>query len=97
MSFIGTRPEVVKYVKKYSPEMMATFLMPAGVTSEASIRYKDEANLLNSADDIDKVYIEHVLPQKMKWNLESVWRFKFSREIVTMLKTVGVVLSKSYK
>lgn len=45
MSFVGTRPEAVKYVEKYKPEYMATLLLPAGITSEASIRYKDEAEL----------------------------------------------------
>lgn len=50
MSFVGTRPEAVKYVEQYKPEYMATFLMPAGITSEASIRYKDEYQLLTEAD-----------------------------------------------
>ena len=97
MSFVGTRPEVVKYVKKYKPELRATLLMPAGITSEASIRYKDEDSLLNAADDVDKVYIEKVLPAKMVWNLESVRRFRFLREILTMIRTVFAVLGKDYK
>jgi len=66
MSFVGTRPEAVKYVKKYKPEYMATLLLPAGITSEASIRYKDEAKLLDSANDVDNVYVEKVLPGKMR-------------------------------
>lgn len=57
MSFVGTRPEAVKYVEKYKPEYLATLLLPAGITSEASIRYKDEAQLLDVADDVDRVYI----------------------------------------
>ncbi len=97
MSFVGTRPEVVKYVKKYKPEFYATLLMPAGITSEASIRYKDEYALLTVADDVDKVYIEEVLPAKMVWNLESVRRFRFLREILTMFRTVAAVLGKDYK
>ena len=96
MSFVGTRPEVVKYVKAYKPEFFATLLMPAGITSEASIRYKDESKLIDAADDVDKVYIEQVLPAKMVWNLESVRRFKFLREILTMFRTVGAVLGKDY-
>lgn len=64
MSFVGTRPEAVKYVKEYKPEYMATLLLPAGITSEASIRYKDEAELLDGAEDVDKVYIEEVLQEK---------------------------------
>lgn len=96
MSFVGTRPEAVKYVEKYKPEYYATLLMPAGITSEASIRYKDEDKLLNAADDVDKVYVEEVLPAKMTWNLESVRRFRFLREILTMFRTVFAVLGKDY-
>ena len=96
MSFVGTRPEAVKYVEKYKPEYMATLLMPAGITSEASIRYKDEDKLLNAADDVDKVYIEDVLPAKMKWNLESVEKFNFFRDMLTMPRTVFAVLGKDY-
>lgn len=96
MSFVGTRPEVPKYVAAYTPQMMATLLLPAGITSEASIRYKDEDKLLNAADDVDKVYIEEVLPAKMKWNLESIERFRFSKEILTMFRTLLAVLGKEY-
>ena len=96
MSFVGTRPEAVKYVEKYKPEYMATLLMPAGITSEASIRYKDEDKLLNAADDVDKVYIEDILPAKMKWNLDSVQNFNFFRDLLTMPRTVFVVLGKDY-
>ena len=96
MSFVGTRPEVVKYVDQYQPEFYATLLMPAGITSEASIRYKDENTLIDAADNVDKVYIEQVLPAKMVWNLESVRRFRFLREILTMIRTVFAVLGKDY-
>lgn len=92
MSLVGTRPESVHYVKHYTPEMMATLLLPAGVTSEASIRYKDEAELLDQADDVDKVYIEKILPEKMKYNLESIKKFSFIREIETMIRTVVAVI-----
>ncbi len=96
MSFVGTRPEAVKYVERYKPEYAATLLMPAGITSEASIRYKDEDKLLNRADDVDEVYVSQVLPEKMKWNLESIRRFRFLREILTMFRTVAAVLGKDY-
>lgn len=96
MSFVGTRPEAVKYVEQYRPEYYATLLLPAGITSEASIRYKDEDRLLNAADDVDRVYVEQVLPEKMKWNLESIRRFRFLRDILTMFRTVAAVLGKDY-
>ncbi len=97
MSFVGTRPEAVKYVEQYKPEYNATLLMPAGITSEASIRYKDEDKLLNAASDVDEVYVNQVLFEKMKWNLESIRRFRFLREIITMFRTVFAVLGKEYK
>lgn len=97
MSFVGTRPETTKFVNFYSKEMYATLLLPAGITSEASIRYKDEAELLDAADDIDQIYIEYILPRKMKYNLESIREFSFMREIATMFRTVFVVLGKEYK
>ena len=96
MSFVGTRPEVVKYVDRYEPEMLATLLLPAGVTSEASIRYKDEYKLLEEAEDIDEVYVKKILPAKMVWNLNSIERFSFPREILTMIRTVFAVLGKEY-
>lgn len=97
MSFVGTRPEAVKYVEKYKPEYMATLLLPAGITSEASIRYKDEAELLDAADDVDKVYVEDVLPGKMKYNLEAIKDFSFFGELATMFRTVFAVLGKEYE
>jgi len=97
MSFVGTRPEVTKYVKKYTNEMMATLLLPAGITSEASIRYKDEAELLDAAEDVDRVYVEEVFPGKMKYNLQSIRKFGFFEEIATMFRTVFAVLGKEYQ
>lgn len=92
MTFVGTRPEVKKYVDQYKPVMRATLLLPAGVTSEASIRYKDEAELLDNAKDVDRVYVEQVLPEKMKYNLECVREFSFRKDIRTMVKTVVAVV-----
>ena len=72
MSFVGTRPEAVKYVEQYQPEFNATLLMPAGITSEASIRYKDEETLLSAADDVDRVYVEEVLPEPVEESVSLV-------------------------
>lgn len=94
MSFVGTRPEVPKYVASYSPEMMATLLLPAGITSMASILYKDEDLLLEGAEDVDKTYVEEVLPGKMKYNLESIMKFSLWSDIATCFKTVFAVLKK---
>lgn len=94
MTFVGTRPEVIKYVEKYNNEMWATLLLPAGVTSEASIQYKDEEKLLENAEDADETYINEVLPEKMKYNLKSIEEFSFINEISTMFRTVGAVMRK---
>lgn len=94
MSFVGTRPEVVKYVEKYTDEMMATLLLPAGVTSEASIQYKDEELLLANAYDADETYVNEVLPKKMKYNLGSIEKFSFFCEIMTMVRTVVAVIKR---
>ena len=92
MSLVGTRPESVHYVQRYTPEMMATLLLPAGVTSETSIRYKDEAELLDRADDVDRVYVEQILPEKMKYNLESLRQFSLGRDLKTLFRTVAAVV-----
>ncbi len=97
MTFVGTRPEVPKYVDKYTADMMATLLLPAGVTSETSILYKDEDELLDAAEDTDKVYVEEVLPVKMYYNLKSIEKFGFWRDIGVMFKTVFAMFGKEYK
>ena len=88
MTFVGTRPEVRKYVDAYNDEMLATLLMPAGITSSASVKYKDEASLIESAQDIDDVYINQILKDKMKYNLEDIKKFNFFREIGCIFKTI---------
>lgn len=97
MSFVGTRPEAVKYVKKYTKEMYATLLLPAGITSEASIQYKDEAKLLVEEKNIDRVYVEKILPEKMKYNLDCIRDFSFFGDIWIMVKTVAAVVRQEKK
>lgn len=96
MTFVGTRPEVPKYVAEYTPEMMATLLLPAGVTSLTSIMYKDESRLLDGASDVDKVYIESVLPGKMIYNLKGIMDFSFWGDIKLMFMTVFAMLGRDY-
>lgn len=91
MSFVGTRPEVVKYVREYTDEMTATLLLPAGVTSEVSIQYKDEEKLLADVADVDEAYIHIVLPEKMEYNLKSLKDFSLIHELRIMVDTVIAV------
>lgn len=92
MTFVGTRPEIPKYVKYYTNEMKATLLLPAGVTSRASIEYKDEECLLEGAEDVDEVYVHQVLPEKMKYNLEAIKNYSFFEDVKTMFATVIAVI-----
>lgn len=92
MSFVGTRPEVPRYVAAYSDVMWATLLLPAGVTSTASIEYKDEDRLLSNAEDADKTYIDAILPEKMWYNLQYLLDYSFWKDIEIMIKTVLAVL-----
>lgn len=93
MTFVGTRPEVERYVEKYTPEMYATLLMPAGITSMTSIKYRNEEEILEKADDVEKAYIEQILPDKMKYNLEYIEKFNFFYDIYIMLLTAVKVFS----
>ena len=81
LTLVGVRPESTKYVAEYTPEMMATLLLPAGVTSLASILYKDEAQLLDAAEDTDCVYIDEILPAKMRYNLYELEHFSTFHDI----------------
>lgn len=95
MTFVGTRPEVPKYVKQYTKEMYATLLLPAGVTSEASIEFKDEDKLIAEGMEeglsADEVYVERVLPGKMRWNLNMIKNFSLCKEMSILIKTVKAV------
>lgn len=92
MSFVGTRPEVKKYVDQYTSEMYATLLLPAGVTSLASIEFKDEDEIidkyLKENRSVDDIYVHEVLPLKMKYNLEGITSFCFIKDISVMISTV---------
>ena len=96
MTFVGVRPEVPKYVEHYTDEMLATLLLPAGITSKTSIYYKDENELLDSAEDADSTYINEILPAKMKYNLDGLLEFGFFKDIKIMFMTVAAMLGKEY-
>lgn len=97
MTFVGTRPEVPKYVEYYTQEMMATLLLPAGVTSLTSIYYKDEARLLEEAENSEQIYVTRILPEKMKWNLAGIREQSFKGDIKLMWMTVASVFGKKYE
>ena len=92
MSFVGTRPEVRKYVDAYTDEMKATLLLPACVTSSASISYRDEDEVISKYVDnkhsIDDVYIEKILPEKMKYNLNYFYKYTLAKDLILCVKTI---------
>lgn len=97
LSFVGTRPEVPKYVEKYTKEMLITLLMPGGVTSLASIKFKDEEKLLSNSENVDKVYVEEILPLKMKYNLKYIENFTFINDIKIIIKTLSIFVNRGNK
>lgn len=97
VTLVGVRPESPKYVAAYTDEMIATLLLPAGVTSIASIYYKDEAKMLDGIEDVDKVYVEKILPGKMYYNLKEIEQFSFWSDIKVLFMTVFAVFGKEYK
>lgn len=97
MTFVGTRPEVQKYVDCYTDEMKATLLLPAGITSSTSIVYKDEDDVIESylqkgMTDVDEIYMNKILPEKMKYNLEYIRTFGFISDLKIMLRTALAVV-----
>ena len=96
MCFVGVRPEVAKYVNRYTDEMNATLLLPAGITSPASIEYKDEDEVIEkykgSGRSIDDIYVEEILPDKMKYNLKYIKEFSVINDIKIMIKTALAVI-----
>lgn len=93
-SLVGTRPEVPRYVDRYTSEMMATLLLPAGITSLAAIKYKDEDKLLENADNVDEVYVNKVLPGKMVYNLQAIREFSLCDELQLLFTTVVAVFGR---
>lgn len=97
MTLVGTRPEVQRYVDHYTPEMMATLLLPAGITSLTSIYYRDEAERLNAGGDPEGVYINEVLPEKMYYNLKALREYGFWQDIKILFMTFFSLCGKEYK
>ena len=96
MSFVGTRPEVLKYVDHYKPEWMATLLLPAGVTSSASVAYKDEDAVMQGYQEqglpVDEIYVRYILPEKMNYNLRELQHFSLWNDLKILIRTVLAVI-----
>lgn len=94
LTFVGTRPEVKKYVDCYTDEMMATLLLPAGVTSMTSVAYRDEEKFLSSEQNVDDAYVKILLPAKMNINLEYIKNISVFYDLKVVFVTVFTVFGE---
>lgn len=88
MSLVGPRPEVRKYVDMYTPEQLRILDVRPGITSLASIRYRDENEILASSSDPERTYIEEIMPDKIKIDLEYVGKAGLMTDIKVIFETV---------
>ncbi len=94
MSLVGPRPEVRKYVDLYTPEQLRVLNVRPGITSLASIRYRNENEILAKADDPDKAYVEQIMPDKIAIDLEYVENASLTNDIKLIFKTFGEIIRK---
>lgn len=94
MSIIGTRPEVWQYVNVYTDAMLATLLLYPGMVSIASIHYKNENDLLTGISDVEKTYIEKILPDKMRYNIDYLKNISVSGDFRILIKTIACAFEK---
>src|SRR5690606_2698430 len=88
MSIVGPRPEVRKYVDLYTEEQLKVLSVRPGITDIASIKYRNENELLEKAEDADKMYIEIIMPDKLKYNLEYINKKSFIYDIRLIFETL---------
>lgn len=94
MSLVGPRPEVRKYVEMYTPEQMKVLSVRPGITSLASIRYRNENDILAAAEDPDKCYIEQVMPDKLAIDLEYVKQATLLNDIRLIFSTFKEIITR---
>ena len=92
MSFVGPRPEVKEYTDLYTPEQRQVLLVRPGITGLASIRYRNENDLLSASADPNRTYIEEVMPAKLALDLEYIPRACVSYDIRLILETLVTVV-----
>ena len=88
MSLVGPRPEVPRYVEMYNEEQRKVLDVKPGITDLASIRYRDENELLGTAEDPDDMYINTIMPDKLALNLEYINKSNVFFDIYIILKTI---------
>ena len=94
MSLVGPRPEVRKYVDLYTPEQMHVLDVRPGITDPASIRYRNENELLAQVEDPDRYYVEVIMQDKLQLNLEYVEKQSFRFDLQLIFKTFSEIIRK---
>ena len=94
MSLVGPRPEVRKYVNMYTSEQMHVLDVRPGITSLASIYYRNENDILAAAENPDKFYVEKVMPDKIAIDLEYVDKANLMTYIKLILSTFSTIIKK---
>ena len=94
MSLVGPRPEVRKYVELYTPEQMRVLDVRPGITDPASIRYRNENELLAASDDPQRFYRETIMQDKLRINLEYVAERSFVYDLKLIFKTFWTIIAE---
>lgn len=88
MSFVGPRPEVRRYVDLYSKEQMKVLSVRPGITDPASIKYRNENDILSSANNPEEYYIQYIMPDKLKINIDYINNRTFFKDIKIIFQTI---------
>lgn len=92
MSFVGPRPEVEKYTKLYNPEQKKVLSVRPGITDYASIKFRNENDLLSLSDDPEKLYIDEIMPEKLKLNLKYINNNNIFKDIKIIFDTFYTII-----
>ncbi|WP_245365475.1 sugar transferase [Chryseobacterium scophthalmum] len=94
MSIVGPRPEVRKYVNLYTVDQLKVLSVKPGITDIASIKYRNENEILENAQDPDKMYVEVIMPDKLKYNLEYISKQSIIFDLKLIFLTIKEILVK---
>lgn len=92
MSLVGPRPEVRKYVEMYNVEQLKVLSVQPGITDYASIEFSNENEILGKAENPEQVYINEIMPAKLKLNLKYLNEKSFSTDVKIIFRTIGKIL-----
>ena len=92
MSIVGPRPQVAWAVAAYNDEQRQLLLVRPGITDDASIRFRNEAEILRGSDDPDQTYLERIAPEKIRLGLQYVHNHSLWIDLRIIIRTIGSLL-----